>query len=77
LAFYALAHASKFVPPGSFRIESNLLPTLSDVAFETPNGRIVLIVANRAGADESFDIRYQGKYLNSTLKVGSVGTYVW
>jgi len=77
LAYYTLAHASKFVPPGSIRIESNLLPTLSDVAFETPNGKIVLIVANGAGADESFDIRYRGKYLSSSLKAGSVGTYVW
>jgi glucosylceramidase len=35
LAYYTVAHAAKFVPPGSVRIASNTLDKLPNVAFET------------------------------------------
>ena len=35
-AYYIIAHAAKFVRPGSVRIASNMLPTLPNVAFRTP-----------------------------------------
>ena len=50
VAFYTLAHASKFVRPGSVRIGSNDLEQLPNVAFKTPKGEKVLIVSNISGA---------------------------
>ena len=38
VAYYVLGHASKFVPPGSVRIDSNSPETLPNVAFKTPDG---------------------------------------
>ena len=76
-AYYIIAHASKFVRPGSVRIASNTLSGLSNVAYKTPGGGKVAIVHNDSNTDQTFNIKYQGKYLQCTLKKGAVGTYVW
>ncbi len=77
LAYYAIAHASKFVRPGAFRIASSYSDDLSNVAFKTPEGKIVLIVANTGDKQADFNISYQGKVLVTGLEKGAVGTYVW
>ena len=77
VAFYTLAHASKFVRPGSVRIGSNDLEQLPNVAFKTPKGEKVLIVSNISGAPETFSVRDHGKSFTTSLNAGSVATYVW
>ncbi|SDM22551.1 glycoside hydrolase family 30 protein [Siphonobacter aquaeclarae] len=77
IAYYAMAHASKYVRPGSVRIASNEVKGLPNVAFRTPKGRKVLIVANVSGEKQTFAIRSGGKTVTATLPDGSVGTYVW
>ncbi len=77
VAYYIIAHASKFVPAGSVRIGSNLASSLSNVAFKTPDGKKVLIVENDGTAAELFNIKYNGKWITTSLEAGSVGTYVW
>jgi len=77
LAYYTVAHFSKFVPPGSTRIESNELPGLPNVAFKTPAGRLVMVVANIGDKDQTFAIRSRGKSVDATLSAGEVGTYAW
>ena len=44
VGYYIIAHASKFVPQGSQRISSNISGNIQNVAFKTPQGKIVLIV---------------------------------
>lgn len=75
-AYYIVAHAAKFVTPGSKRIESNLLPKLPNVAFINPEGKIVVIVYNDGSATETFNIRNGQKTISTSLNVGAVGTYV-
>ncbi|WPU98963.1 glycoside hydrolase family 30 beta sandwich domain-containing protein [Mucilaginibacter sp. cycad4] len=77
IAYYSVAHASKFVRPGSVRIASNNMDTLPNVAFKTPDGKKVLIVANTGDSAQDFNIKYQGKILAVKLDKGSVGTYIW
>jgi glucosylceramidase len=77
VAYYAVAHFSKFVPPGSVRIGSNDMEQLSDVAFLTPDGKIVLVVSNTANFPKAFGLRFHGKYFTTALPAESVGTYVW
>ena len=76
-AYYTLAHASKFVPPGSIRIDSNDLDTLPNVAFKTPGGKHILIVSNITTTTQKFDVRSNGKVFSATLDAGSVATYIW
>lgn len=77
VGYYVIAHASKFVKPGSKRIQSNYSSDLPNVAFETPEGNIVVIVLNNSNIDISFNIETPGESVTTSLKSGAVGTYVW
>jgi glucosylceramidase len=77
LAYYAMAHFSKFVCPGSVRIASSSPTTLPNVAFKTLEGKIVLIVANDGKSPQVFRVQYHGISFQTSLKEGAVGTYVW
>ena len=76
-AYYILAHASKFVRPGSVRIASDSSESLPNVAFKTPDGKKVLIVQNNSGVKKNFNIRFKGKSVATSLDKGAVGTYIW
>jgi glucosylceramidase len=76
-AYYIIAHAAKFVRPGSVRIASNLMPTLPNVAFKTPEGRHVLIVLNNSQRRQTFNVSHQGKLATSALNSKAVATFVW
>ena len=77
VAYYIIAHASKFVPAGSVRISSTAAGDLNNVAFKTPAGKRVLIVENDGGNIKAFNIKYNGKWVVATLDAGAVGTFVW
>jgi len=102
IAWYTVAHASKFVRPGSVRIASTNrgdktvgiyedeqrpgvfrtaiienMEILPNVAFRTPEGKIVLIVVNDTFSVNSFTIQWNGKYAGIRLDPGAAGTFVW
>jgi glucosylceramidase len=77
LAYYALAHFSKFVPAGSIRIQSSEAEQLSTVAFLRPDGKVALVTANVGNFDKTFRVRYHGKAFTTALPSESVATYVW
>jgi glucosylceramidase len=77
LAYYTAAHFSRFVPPGSVRIGSNNLEQLANVAFRTPDGKIVLVLSNTGNFPSTVSVRYHGSILATTVPAESVGTYVW
>jgi glucosylceramidase len=76
-AFYTLAHASKFVRPGSVRIASNEPDQLPNVAFKTPKGKSVLIVVNTDASPRTFTVRSHKRIFTTSLSAGAVATYVW
>lgn len=75
--YYIVAHAAKFVRPGSARIASTTSSTLPNVAFKTPDGRHVLIVLNDSNEGESFSIEHGGKSVPIKLDSHAVATVVW
>lgn len=77
LAYYTIGHASKFVTPGSVRIESNSGSKLAHVAFRTPDKKTVLIVANNSRETQSFKVKMGNNIFTSQLEHGSTATYVW
>lgn len=77
VAYYIIAHASKFVPMGSIRIGSNSGGDLQNVAFITPTGSKVLIAVNDGSTTQNFNIKYNGKWVATSLEAGCVGTYTW
>ena len=76
-AYYIIAHASKFVRPGSVRIASGAAGTLPNVAFRTPDGQKVLVVQNDQPTPQTFSVGHKGQTFSSLLNAGAVGTYVW
>ncbi|MBF6640169.1 glucosylceramidase [Flavobacterium sp. J49] len=77
VAYYIIAHASKFVPAGSVRIGSTQSGSLYNVAFKTPQGKKVLIVLNDGTSPAVFNIKYNTKWVAVSLEAGAVGTFVW
>lgn len=77
VSFYIIAQASKFVPPGSVRLASNVLTEMPNVAFRTPEGKTVLIVLNENTNVKSFNISVGGRWIVASLHAETVGTFVW
>jgi glucosylceramidase len=78
VSYYIIAHVSKFVPPGSVVLSSNIANSnLPNVAFKAPDGKKILVVLNDAANDSNFNIKYQNKTASVTLPAGSVATFVW
>ena len=77
LAFYAAAHASKFVRPGSIRIDSGTSDDPPHVAFETPNHHFVLIAANPTHEAKNITVAVKNRAFTATLNPGDAATYVW
>ena len=76
-AYYIIAHASKFVRPGSIRISSTSTEGLYSVAYLTPNNKIVLIVLNENKQITNFSVKYKDKSFIAKLDIGSAATFVW
>jgi glucosylceramidase len=76
VAYYIIAHAAKWVRPGSVRIHSNS-DVLSNVAFLTANKQVVLIVLNDTEAEQTFNLALQDQNSTAIIPAGSVATFVW
>lgn len=77
VAYYIIAHASKFVPAGSQRIASSQTGNLSTAAFKTQSGKIIVIVQNDNKADENFNIKFAGKTAVVRISGHSAATYIF
>ena len=77
VAYYIVAHGSKFIRPGSIRIGSNQPADLPNVAYRTPTGQKVLLVQNESSSSKIFAIRYRSRVVTTILPAGAVGTFIW
>lgn len=75
--YYVVAHAAKYVRPGSVRIASNAVAGMGNVAFKTPGGKMALIVVNNSDATKQFAVRNNRALFIAQLDAGAVGTFVW
>jgi glucosylceramidase len=79
LDFTALGHASKFVTPGAFRIDSSTFEQerLESVAFRNADGSIVVVVLNGGNSAVTFNLNWKGKYASYHLDPAAVATFRW
>lgn len=77
VSYYIIAHASRWVHQGSVRIFSSELESIHNVAFLTPNGKIVMIALNDSNATTVFNIQYKGKKALTSIPAHAVVTYMW
>jgi glucosylceramidase len=77
VSYYIIAHAAKFVPPGSVHIGSNLVGNIHNVAFKTPDNKFVLVAVNDGNDPVIFNLGFAGKVATASLPGGAAATYVW
>lgn len=77
--YYILGHLGKFVLPGAYRISSNTFGagSIEDVAFQNPDGSIVLLVLNSASNAGTFTVSFKGQSFDYTLPPGALATFSW
>jgi len=77
--YYILGHLGKFVLPGAYRINSNTFGagSIEDVAFQNPDGSLVLFVLNSGSSASTFTVSSKGQTFNYTLPAGAVATFSW
>src|SRR5882724_7028436 len=75
--YYSLGQSSKLVVPGAHRIESNIAGPIENVAYQNPDGSIVLVVYNSGHSNNAFSVNWHGKVFTYTLSDGSVATFKW
>jgi glucosylceramidase len=89
--YYQLGQVSSFIQPGAVRIDSPDFVTyglnssnietvsagLDDVAFQNPDGSIVLVADNNSSAPVTFAVDSGGRYFTYTLPGYAMTTFVW
>ncbi|NNE69362.1 MAG: glucosylceramidase [Rhodothermales bacterium] len=76
-AYYIIAHAAKFVAPGSRRIASSASTAFPNVAFRRPDGGLVLVVLNDTEARSEFAVRMGSRAFDAVLSEGAVATFLY
>lgn len=81
--FYALGHFAKFLPPGSVRVDTQVVNTnnnhLNYVVFRTPEGANVVITYNQEGVDVDLvveDDKAHGKLI-AKIEPMSLQTFIY
>lgn len=77
VSYYILGHISKFLPPGSVRIESNSQSPLLHIAFKRPDGTNFLLVLNDGSERQGFSLEKNGKFFSMTLNAGDLASLIW
>jgi glucosylceramidase len=77
VSYYIIAQIAKFIPSGSVRINSSEIADLDNVAFLTPDGKIVLLVLNSTNTDKTFSVLVNNTSFNSSISSGTAVTYIW
>jgi len=76
-AYYIIAHASKFVPSGSVRIDSNQEGNVLNVAYITPDKKTVVILQNKNNKAVIIELIKEEEKLQLTLGGKDIATLVW
>lgn len=76
-SYYAIAHASRYVPQGSVRIQSASASPHQHVAFKTPDNKHVLIILNPSDSERSLTIDSKLPAIEVTLPSRSISTVRW
>jgi glucosylceramidase len=70
--FYLMKHLSRYVLPGAHRLASR--GNEAHLAFINPDGKVVVIIANKERSDKTVKISWEDKLLSLQLKAQSFNT---
>lgn len=75
--YYVLGHASRFVRPGARRIASDEIGDIANVAWQNPDGGLVLLAFNHGTQAAVFKVRVGASGFSATMPAGEVTTFTW
>lgn len=75
--YFVIGHVSKFVRPDAIRIASNYHDHLPNVAFLTPDNKVVLLVLNNSDSPQTFNVKNGENSFSTRLDAGAVSTYIF
>ena len=77
--YYELAHAAPFVHSGAMRVaaRAGAAAELETVAFQNPDGTLVLLVLNAAPREMRMTVQWRGQYAVYTAPGRSLMTFRW
>jgi len=75
-SFYYIAHFSRFVQPGARRIASSGAAGFDSIAFQNPDGSLVVVVMNKSSAAGKFTLSAGGGALACSIPARAIQTYV-
>jgi Cellulose binding domain/Glycosyl hydrolase family 30 TIM-barrel domain/Glycosyl hydrolase family 30 beta sandwich domain len=78
--YYLLGQFSKFALPGSYHISSTVPSgtSVTDVAFQNPDGSKVVVANNSGGSNSTFTVRWDStQSFSYTLPTGATVSFVW
>ena len=77
--YYALGQLARFAVPGARRIDSNSFGSggIEDVAFQNPDGSIVLLVLNPTLMPQRFSVSWHHTRFDYSLPAQTVATFEW
>lgn len=70
--YYVMKHLSAYVMPGAYCLKTNKQD--NHLAFVNPDGKIVVILANKEEVEKKIKISYNNKLINLNLKAKSFNT---
>jgi glucosylceramidase len=74
--FFLMKHFSHFIQPGAVRLGTSGHWSGSSLAFENPDGEIVVVVSNAMDRERNFSFKNKGEEFTVTLKPNSFNTLV-
>ncbi|PTY00102.1 glycoside hydrolase family 30 protein [Opitutus sp. ER46] len=75
-SFYYIAHFSRFVRPGAYRIATTGGPAgLASIAFQNPDGSLVAVVLNKGDQPVRFTLATGGAPVACTIPAHAIQTY--
>lgn len=75
VSYFIVAHASKWVRPGSVRIANTTIQGLPAISFLRPDNTIVLIILNETNLEKAFQVQMNKSFFTSKLPAGAVATF--
>lgn len=77
VSYHIIGQVARHVPPGSRRLDSTVPPSLPNVAFRRPDGRLALVVVNDQVNDQAVRVAGSRMPIAVTIRGRSVATIVW
>jgi glucosylceramidase len=77
-SYWYIAHFSKFVQPGAYRIEfQKNQSNLEITAFQNPNGQVVVALLNTSNQKVACQLKWGERFLPFTVDAKCIKTVIW